>query len=226
MKQLTVEEKKKEKKSPLESKEATLIWNYYNKYPRMSKKSIASFFKKSEVFVKSVIENNLIRKDSLQSIEFEKAVKIVEKYEGISINTIRSGSRSQEVVNAKRFLCALLCEKMEVFSLVKIGYYIGGLDHTTVIHHRNTNTDYCATIKNYRDRYNQMRSEFLVYSNECVGYIYRRENGFHVFCYKSADGKFYQRVSEDFLPTETFEPSFCVELTADEFNKEFEKLNL
>jgi chromosomal replication initiator protein len=63
----------------------------------------------------------------------ETILKIVAKHYDISINDIRSKKRHQDVALARQ-IAFYMMKKMSYCSLQAIGSYIGGRDHSTVIH--------------------------------------------------------------------------------------------
>jgi hypothetical protein len=60
-------------------------------------------------------------------------IKAVCKVTGVSVRDLRSRSRLRHLVRA-RFIVYLLCWKLTNVSLVKIGTWMGGRDHSTILH--------------------------------------------------------------------------------------------
>lgn len=210
-----------EKKSiKMESKTAELIYRYYKKFPNLAIEKIAAFFNVSRQKVDDVINYNIMKDNAKINKEFERAVKVVEKYEGVNIDIILGRSRKVEVIQAKRFLVALLRDNSDGFSFKHIGTMLGGLDHSTVIHHINTHNDYYDTNKQYREKYNRMKSEFLMHSEDIHGIISRKQDDLYVVVYKTKDNRYFKQVVEDLMIASTFEPDWCVELSAEEANQE------
>lgn len=68
-----------------------------------------------------------------ESVTLEQIMKNVAKHYNISINDIRSKKRNQEIATVRQVTFYLM-KKMSFCSLQIIGSYVGGRDHSTVIH--------------------------------------------------------------------------------------------
>jgi chromosomal replication initiator protein len=68
-----------------------------------------------------------------ESILLDTIIKIVAKHFDASINDIRSKKRHQDIANVRQ-IAFYMMKKMSNCSLQAIGSYIGGRDHSTVIH--------------------------------------------------------------------------------------------
>jgi chromosomal replication initiator protein len=68
-----------------------------------------------------------------ESILLDTIIKIVAKHYDVAINDIRSKKRHQDIANVRQ-IAFYMMKKMSNCSLQAIGNYVGGRDHSTVIH--------------------------------------------------------------------------------------------
>ncbi len=68
-----------------------------------------------------------------ESILLDTIIKIVAKHYDVAINDIRSKKRHQNIANVRQ-IAFYMMKKMSDCSLQAIGNYVGGRDHSTVIH--------------------------------------------------------------------------------------------
>lgn len=80
-------------------------------------------------------------------ITIEKITEIVAKTSNTSIEQIIGKSRKREFVQP-RFVAMKLAKEYTKDSLVDIGQYLGGRDHSSVIHAIQTINDYISTKEN------------------------------------------------------------------------------
>jgi len=88
---------------------------------------------------KQPITHDLVRrvlhatKTSEQSISLDTVSKSVAKYYGVTVGDLKSKKRNQHVVFARQ-IAFYMMKKYTQSSLQIIGHYLGGKDHTTVLH--------------------------------------------------------------------------------------------
>jgi len=70
---------------------------------------------------------------------------------GIPLAAIKSNSRKREIVQARQ-IAMYFCREYNCGSLLQIGLYFGGRDHSTVIHACQTVTDHSQIERPYRRR--------------------------------------------------------------------------
>lgn len=88
-------------------------------------------------------------------IALELLREAVCKYYDLTINQFESKVRSRDRVIARQMFCYIAKER-EFGSLKDIGSYIGGRDHTTVIHARQTIADLSRFHKEIREQLNTL----------------------------------------------------------------------
>lgn len=76
---------------------------------------------------------DLIYPDAKKEITPEYIIKVVAAHFEISVDEITSKSRSQNVAYPRQ-IAMYLCKTMTSLTLMNIGKYFGGKDHTTIIH--------------------------------------------------------------------------------------------
>jgi len=82
----------------------------------------------------------------------EEILEIIAEECSIKVSEIADKTRKREVVNGRFIFCGIMKEYFG-YSLKKIGEFVGGRDHTTIIH----------SIEKYHDRYqNEENYRFLV----------------------------------------------------------------
>ena len=72
-------------------------------------------------------------KKGKEEIQLNKVLKVLSKNYSISINDLKSHKRQKDIASTRQ-LAFYLMKKTTFFSLKTIGEYIGGRDHSTVIH--------------------------------------------------------------------------------------------
>lgn len=65
-----------------------------------------------------------------------KLEKIVCEFTDTSSKTLRLRSRKREVVQPRQLMC-YFAKKLQLGSLTKVGNYLGGFNHATVLHSAN-----------------------------------------------------------------------------------------
>ena len=95
-------------------------------------------------------------KNSQRSLRFritkDEILQIIAYECSVSVEDIVTKTRKKEVVNGRFIFCGIMKEYFG-YSLKKIGEFIGGRDHTTIIH----------SVEKYKDRYqNEEHYRFLV----------------------------------------------------------------
>jgi len=68
--------------------------------------------------------------------------------------SLKSHSRKRELVELRNIFCAIA--RMMRFTCVSIGDYLGGRDHTTVLHNVSTFNNLVETSESFRERYYQI----------------------------------------------------------------------
>jgi chromosomal replication initiator protein len=85
-------------------------------------------------------------KNSQRSLRYkiskDEILEIIAEECSIKVSDIASKTRKTEVVNGRFIFCGVMKEYFG-YSLKKIGEFVGGRDHTTIIH----------SIKEYKNRY-------------------------------------------------------------------------
>jgi chromosomal replication initiator protein len=95
-------------------------------------------------------------KNSQRSLRFritkDEILQIIAYECSVSVEEIVNKTRKKEVVNGRFIFCGIMKEYFG-YSLKKIGEFVGGRDHTTIIH----------SVEKYKDRYqNEEHYRFLV----------------------------------------------------------------
>jgi len=95
-------------------------------------------------------------KNNQRSLRFrmskDEILEIIAEECFIKVSDISDKTRKTEVINGRFIFCGIMKEYFG-YSLKKIGEFVGGRDHTTIIH----------SIKTYHDRYqNEEHYRFLV----------------------------------------------------------------
>jgi chromosomal replication initiator protein len=95
-------------------------------------------------------------KNSQRSLRFritkDEILQIIAYECSVSVTDIVTKTRKKEVVNGRFIFCGIMKEYFG-YSLKKIGEFVGGRDHTTIIH----------SVEKYHDRYqNEEHYRFLV----------------------------------------------------------------
>ncbi|MBR2638591.1 MAG: chromosomal replication initiator protein DnaA [Bacteroidaceae bacterium] len=108
------------------------------------------------------IDMNLARRIVGDFSDFEKRpitideiIKKVTDYYNVDINSIATRSRKREVVLVRQ-VSMYLAKKYLDLSTSKIGQYVGGRDHATVLHACKTITNLAETDKQFRYELNQI----------------------------------------------------------------------
>jgi chromosomal replication initiator protein len=68
-----------------------------------------------------------------EGIMLETVMKVVAKHYDVSVNDIRSKKRHQDIASIRQ-IAFYMMKKMSFYSLQAIGSFVGGRDHSTVIH--------------------------------------------------------------------------------------------
>ena len=79
-------------------------------------------------------------------------IKIVGEYHSISVEDIVRKYNKREVSDARHMFCKLMQSEFK-YSLVEIGGFLNGRDHTTIIHSINTFNDRSKFEEGYLEDY-------------------------------------------------------------------------
>lgn len=79
----------------------------------------------------------------------------------ITLQDLKGPSRKREITDARHQFLYFLREKTKL-SLKKIGDYVGGKDHSTVIKSKKTHLELCETDKSYRQLYKDCVCEIYI----------------------------------------------------------------
>jgi chromosomal replication initiator protein len=85
----------------------------------------------------------------------EEILDIIAEECSIKVSDIATKSRKREIVNGRFIFCGIMKEYFG-YSLKKIGEFVGGRDHTTIIHSIETYHDRYQTEEHYRDMVNNI----------------------------------------------------------------------
>lgn len=96
----------------------------------------------------------MIVKISTKVITCENIIQIVQNIFGIDNKTFNSKTRKREVVFARQ-AAMHLCKKHTSQSVSRIGMYVGGRDHATVLHALKSVDDLLATDSNFKEKYQE-----------------------------------------------------------------------
>ena len=88
-------------------------------------------------------------------VTIDDIIKKVTDYYNVDINSISTRSRKREVVLVRQ-VSMYLAKKYLDLSTSKIGQYVGGRDHATVLHACKTITNLAETDKQFRYELNQI----------------------------------------------------------------------
>lgn len=84
-------------------------------------------------------------------LDIETIAKVVSEFYDIPLCLVRKKTRKREVVECRQVIC-YLCRIYTSSSLRSIGLYVGGKDHTTVIHSRDNIKDLIDTNNPVKDK--------------------------------------------------------------------------
>lgn len=96
----------------------------------------------------------MIVKISTKVITCENIIQIVQNIFGIDNKTFNSKTRKREVVFARQ-AAMHLCKKHTSQSVSRIGMYVGGRDHATVLHALKSVDDLLSTDSNFKEKYQE-----------------------------------------------------------------------
>ena len=108
------------------------------------------FNKEIDINLAKHIVNGVV-KSEVKSINIEEIINTVCKHFGLENAAIHTKSRKREVVQARQ-VAMYLAKQFTDFSTSKIGKFIGGKDHATVLHA-------CKTVKGQREVDKTFRSD-------------------------------------------------------------------
>ena len=94
----------------------------------------------------------------------DKIVELAAIQFDTTIEKIKSKSRKKELVFARQWICRYLTDKTTL-SLKSIGNYLGGRDHSTVIHANQGFQDMYDTNEQYRLDYERFKTQADVLMN-------------------------------------------------------------
>jgi chromosomal replication initiation ATPase DnaA len=83
----------------------------------------------------------------------------------ITMDSVKSKSRILEITKVRHVIQFVLCEYRN-YSMTSIGMFLGGRDHSTVIHAKQTVRDLKYTDKSYRAIVEQIESEFIQHERQ------------------------------------------------------------
>ena len=118
---------------------------------------VIAIMARSTIFNKEIDLNlakhivNGVAKSEVKSINIEEIINTVCKHFGLENAAIHTKSRKREVVQARQ-VAMYLAKQFTDFSTSKIGKFIGGKDHATVLHA-------CKTVKGQREVDKAFRSD-------------------------------------------------------------------
>lgn len=109
----------------------------------------------TEDFAKDVLKD-IISPEADKVIDPNYIISVVAEHFTLSVNDIIGKQRSSKYV-VPRQICMYLCKEMTETSLKDIGEYLGGRDHTTVMHGINKIENEINTDENLRNTVNIIR---------------------------------------------------------------------
>ena len=201
------------------------VAKYSIKYPEKSFQDIADFFDISINSVRNCLGSYyVLSSNSVHEELFDRAYGVIEKHNGVTKDMLLSKLRKREFVEARRHFCALIYKDKNNLSLSKIGKALG-LDHTTVIHHLNSHNDFMDIEPDYKSKFNKMSADMYGFHTKAMFSFWYKEDKFYVTYFKSANGKYYKRVSEIFDNSNEFSLEDSIEVYWDEMAKAFKSIN-
>ena len=93
-------------------------------------------------------------------ITIDEIISKVAGYYSVEVNSINTRSRKREVVLVRQ-VAMFLAKKYLDMSTSKIGHYIGGRDHATVVHACKTITNLAETDKQFRNELSEIENLLL-----------------------------------------------------------------
>jgi chromosomal replication initiator protein len=87
--------------------------------------------------------------------EIELISKIVCNELGMDLKALKQKTRKREIVEA-RFLCFYFCHVEQTATFKEIGQYFGGMDHSSIIHGKDTMQDFIDTTKRFKKLYEDL----------------------------------------------------------------------
>lgn len=98
-----------------------------------------------------------VTKNEQKAVTVDDIIEVVCKHYGLENSAIHTKSRKREVVQARQVAMYLAKNNTE-YSLAKIGTWIGGKNHATVLHACNTIKDLCEVDKTFRSDIDKLQS--------------------------------------------------------------------
>ena len=92
----------------------------------------------------------------------ENLLDVISQFYGQSKSDIKSKSRKQSLVICRQVFSALLRKYRPHTTLTEIGEFLGGRDHSTVIHALRNNENDLEYRQGYKDEYNKVK-QFLIH---------------------------------------------------------------
>lgn len=109
-------------------------------------------------YQRGVKKKRIVMENSTQYALLDFAIKACEHwYPGFGQDQILSRSRKCELVEYRQVLASLLSLKM---TLKKTGQMIGGRDHSTIVHCRQSISDRCDVDSDFNKKYEAIRHRF------------------------------------------------------------------
>lgn len=111
-----------------------------------------------------VLQRQAIRLHKMRYEEVTKSITIRDIVRAVCIklnvpiDKVESKSRKQELVLARKISAYLACQS-ERYSLKEIGLALGGRDHTTIIHNRESVVDMLQTSPSMREKISFLHKE-------------------------------------------------------------------
>jgi chromosomal replication initiation ATPase DnaA len=90
-------------------------------------------------------------------VDYDRACRAVFNTIKISSQEIESNNRKRLVVDARRFISAILSE---IYPYQAVAACMKLVNHTTIMNHRKTHIDYLNTNIYYRESYNKFLAEY------------------------------------------------------------------
>lgn len=157
------------------------VFNHFLKSPQLPKEEICRMWGINLYQLGKIIK---IKTNPRIQYLSNRAFKIIEEKLGVPRNIVKSKRRNPNIVLAKRTFCSLLLSRNDGLTTTEVGELLN-LDHSTVIYHRDTNTDLCSVDAEYRKRWNEFYNEFWDDTLEPISlFWFKSNNGKYTYLYK------------------------------------------
>lgn len=101
---------------------------------------------------------NIISPDKPKEITAQLILEVVSEHFGISVDQIMSKSRSSDVAKPRQ-ITMYLCKQLTDLPLDSIGQFLGGRDHSTVIHGIKKVADEVTSDKNFKQTLDTIKNK-------------------------------------------------------------------